>query len=323
MTATGLFWIPLQATRNVLRAIRFVTCLVCRRLMFGAAVVAAMVLLSGRAAIVEDVFDSLAVAESCRLHGQFELAVRHYERALRHSRRQSIAIYAGLGDCYEQLRMPEQAAAYHDSAIELPARCAADYIAQGYAFIDLKLYHRAGLAFAEAIRRNRDSGPAYCGRGLVHFRLHEYEQAIQDLNYAIRIDPSYPLAYVAMGMVRQELSQFDEANYAYDIAILLDPKYVRAYYQRGLIHFELKQYSQATDDLSRAIELSPDCIAAHMARAGVYHAMHRPDLSAHDYRELLRIHDKQPPLKEAYHGNSALDSKDARMARHSIHASAS
>ncbi len=91
-------------------------------------------------------------------------------------------------------------------------------------------YHKALVAYEQALRQNNQDGKAYQGKGYALLRLGYHEKALEAFEQSIALEPQ-PSVYVSIGNILTTLKSYHKALIAYKQAIAMDTSYASAYFE--------------------------------------------------------------------------------------------
>ncbi len=125
------------------------------------------------------------------------------------------------------------------------------FAGRGEVFESLRMPDRALGDYNEAIRLDPAHSRAYCGRGVAYFALGRDDAALADLDKAIALDSTFSKAYSFRGAIHARQGRNEQALADYDMLIRLLPARAGAYKDRGGLLVRMRQFDRAIDDLER------------------------------------------------------------------------
>ena len=137
------------------------------------------------------------------------------------------------GVAYDNLGQYDLAIREYDEAIRLKPSDARAYYNRGLDYANKGQFERAIQDYDHAIRLGPGNADCFVSRGVAYDGQGQYDRAIQDYDQAIRLKPDYALAFVNRGIAYANKEQYDRAIRDYDEALRLNPNDADALYDRG------------------------------------------------------------------------------------------
>jgi serine/threonine protein kinase/Tfp pilus assembly protein PilF len=243
---------------------------------------------------------------------------------------QNVWAWYGLGDCYDRLARPAQAAECYSACVALNPAFHGWYFRRGLAHLEQGQYPLARADFDEAIRLRPDHGEAYVNRAVARLRDGPGEGAVEDLTRALELgvpaarvqlmrarareqagdragaerdraealrgEPADEAAWVARGVARVAAAPA-EALADFDRALDRNPRYLPALENRAHVLAErLGRTDEAVRALDRAVGLYPECGRARAARGILLARLGKREGAMQDAREALAGDDSPATL---------------------------
>lgn len=196
--------------------------------------------------------------------GDYDQAIRHFQRAIEQRDTADPADNLDLGGAYEFAdREPEA----------------------------LRQYEKA-------VRIDEKTSEARVGISQLYKRKARYKDSLKHLEDAIRIEPHNPFYHFKMAEILREIGDTKGALRSAKLATLAAPEDSFYHFWTGDLLIELKRFTEALESLKTAIELSPGDDYLYL-RAGVafWGANKRPEAV-----KSVRLASDLDPDKNLYHG---------------------
>ena len=229
--------------------------------------------------------------------GNYDLAIKDYERAIEINPKDAVEAYRGRGMAYAKLGNYSQAIFDYNKIIEMRPKNAEAYNKRGMAYAGLDNYRQAILDYDRTIELIPGNADPYNNRGTAHYQLGDLRQAILDFDRAIEINPKHEAAYSNRGIVYASLGNNRKAISDYDKAIEINPRNAVAFYNRGLAYGKLGENRRAISDYDRATEINPKYADAYYDRGTTYFLLGNYGQALSDYDRAIQIN---PRHAEAY-----------------------
>ncbi|MBA4107930.1 MAG: hypothetical protein C0485_19535 [Pirellula sp.] len=153
-----------------------------------------------------------------------------------------------LGRIELQSRRPEAALACLRRAAAADAGNPRIYVFLGEAWLALRQWTEAGLAFQQAIELDPSHAEAHCGRAVVSLRGRNFSEAAESAQAAIDSYQAMPSAHYYLGVALASLGDYAQAALSLERAVGLAPEYRTA--RRRLARL----YEVTLDEPTRAAE---------------------------------------------------------------------
>ncbi|MBL8088477.1 MAG: tetratricopeptide repeat protein [Chthonomonas sp.] len=155
--------------------------------------------------------------------GEYQRAIKHYQRALHQSEGDPAEAHLGLATAFEILE-------------QSPA---------------------AVRQYARVLKLQQDNPDPYIGLSEIYKGYGHAKEAIQRLEEAVKVDPANPHTHFKLAETLRECGYPKKALRAIQQAVLLAPDSGFFHYWMGDLQVQLKDYEAALISLRAAIELSP------------------------------------------------------------------
>ena len=150
----------------------------------------------------------------------------------------------------------------------------------GDAYARERQVERGIAEMKEAVRIEPTMADAWGKLGLYLVNLARYEEAREPLNRAIELDPTEAQFYAALGdsylLAKQDTEHFTKATQLYRQALQLEPKNGKALYAYGMAlmrHARPEDLPKAVDMFKRLIEINPNDMNAHYKLYEAYQSL--------------------------------------------------
>jgi serine/threonine protein kinase/Tfp pilus assembly protein PilF len=243
---------------------------------------------------------------------------------------QNVWTWYGLGNCYDRLGRPAQAAECYSACVALNPTFHGWYFRRGLAHLEQGQHPLAGADFDQAIRLRPGHGEAYVNRAVARLNDNHGAEAVEDLTRALELGvpaarvqliraqarekagdragaerdraealrgaPADEAAWVARGVARVAGAPAD-ALADFDRALDKDPRYLPALENRAHVLAErLGRTEDAVRALDRAIILYPECGRARAARGVLLARLGKREAALQDARGALAVDDSPATL---------------------------
>lgn len=287
--------------------------------------------------------DLCMLACAYTVQGRFRKALPLWEKASVEDP-QNVWVWYGLGNCYENLSRPAQAAACYSACLALSPRYHGWYFRRGLAHLKSQEYELACADLDQAIYRQPSLVEGYVNRALARLRLDRGKEALQDLARAIELgtmdaricfiraevrerigdpigaardreegkrrEPADEAGWVARGAAR--IGEAPKAALAdFDQALRINPRFLPALESKAHVLSErLSRMEEAVRVLDQAVAISPESATVRAARAVLLARLGKREAALQDAREALSVEDS-PATRYQVAGAYALTSTHA------------
>jgi tetratricopeptide (TPR) repeat protein len=166
------------------------------------------------------------------------------------------------------------------------------YSNRGSEWTDKEDYDAAMRDHNEAIRIDKNYGPAYSNRGNVWSARGEPDRAIEDYNEAIRINPRDAKALNNRGDEYTLVGKYDLALRDLDRAIRIEPNAVRLS-NRCFARAITGALQDALEDCDESLRMRPKSAVVHGRRGLAYLKLNRLETATDDFEAALKINPNQ------------------------------
>jgi serine/threonine protein kinase/tetratricopeptide (TPR) repeat protein len=169
---------------------------------------------------------------------------------------QNVWVWYGLGNCYEHLGRPAQAAACYTACIALDPAFHGWYLRRGLVQLRDGQYRLAGADFDQAIRLRPDHAEAHVNRAIARLNDDRCAEAVRDLTRALELGAPAGRVHLIRSQAREKAG--DLAGAARDRADALrhEPEDEAAWVARGVSRIA-NAPEDALADFDRALRSSP------------------------------------------------------------------
>jgi protein O-GlcNAc transferase len=262
--------------------------------------------------------------------GQFELAVAHYDRALKLRPKWPEALM-NRGVALQALNRPDDALASYERALAIRPTFALALSNRGNALCSLGRFQQALMSYDQALvlqpeypeaLQNRgtalhalgrhaealesfdrvlavrpNAADVHLARGSSLLALRRSAEALESCIRALAIRPNHAETLNALGNALCGLNRLDEALAIYDQAIAIKPDLAGSFYNRGNVLQALGRHEQSLESYERAIALATNYTEALSNRANALLSLRRDREAAEDFTRVLTIDPDHPYAK--------------------------
>ena len=256
---------------------------------------------------------------------------------------QNVWAWYGLGDCYDRLNRPAQAASCYTACIALDPAFHGWHFKRGLAHLRQNQYQLALADFDQAVRLRPRHAETHINRGLAQLGLGRAEDAVRDLTRAIDFGANEARYYLIRARAREKArdavgaqrdrevarqkTPADEASWIargvaraasapraalidFDRALAFNPRSEEALESKASVLAEqLGKTEEAIRVLDRAVEFHPESAAVRAARAVLRARLGQRTAALEDAREALAV-DSSPAILYQVAGAYALSSRE-------------
>jgi lipoprotein NlpI len=258
-------------------------------------VVAAMafvLLAASPSAAQRDPLDLARAGFSAKQHGEFSLAIRLFDEALKQSvfdQKQRGMLFYGRGVSYEALGAHDRGLADFDAAVALIPEFPNTYLYRGIIWGNKGEHQRALQDFLTAGRLNPTDPLVFNNLGNVYQELGDLDRAFANFGRAIELQADNAQTYFNRARAYILKQDSDSAMADYDKAITLQPMFEEAYVNRAGLKLMRRDLKGAISDLDTAIRLNPRDPSAWSNRGMANLAFEKYSDGVHDFDQALRI----------------------------------
>ena len=259
------------------------------------------------------------------LAGDYELAVKAFQRALRRAPKNADAHF-NLGNAYSGLRRWQDAVEAYQQALRYNSKDAEAYNNLALAYSELGQHGQAVTLLKQAIRIHRAWAEPYYNLSNVYYRLGQTQAAADFYKQAVSINAAYANraaliktnapqdAAPASNSRVAALTGPDDGNWAErdhptnvranEKAVRLNQNDAKVYYNLGVKHGRAKRYDEAVKAFKQALAFKPDYADAYFGLGHAYADLGRWQEAVDAYAEVARLDPKDEEaryrLGEAY-----------------------
>jgi serine/threonine protein kinase/tetratricopeptide (TPR) repeat protein len=243
---------------------------------------------------------------------------------------QNVWVWYGLGQCFDRLRQPAQAAAAYSACTALNPSYHGWYFQRGLAHLRLGQFAPAADDFDQAVRLRPHHGEAYVNRAIARLNSGRAAEAIADLTRALELgapagrvyfiraqarekagdgagaerdradglgcEPANETEWIARGVARVPEAPRD-ALADFDRALALNPRSLPALENKAHVLAErLGRTEEAVDVLGRAVADYPEDAAVRASRGVLLARLGKTDGARQDAGAALKLDDTPPRL---------------------------
>lgn len=184
----------------------------------------------------------------------------------------------------------QSAAAAYRGSVFFDRGYAQGYIQLGSAYLSLKKYGQAEVAFLSAKAINDDSYAA-CGLGMVYQDLHREDAAEKEFQRAMRLNPNDWCAYNQLARMNYELGKYHEAIDGFK-KVLTMMQSSGTYVYLGNSYVFAREYEPGVEAYKQALQVNPKNEWARYQLAVAYNYLQRYEEAAAEYKEVLKVDPK-------------------------------
>jgi serine/threonine protein kinase/cytochrome c-type biogenesis protein CcmH/NrfG len=137
--------------------------------------------------------------------GQKQLALEHFQQAIKVGKEKSYVTWNDLGKLYYQFREYQLALSAYQQAVQVKPNYIPAWIGLGNVQNYLREYGDALKSYQEALKIKELNHEAWYGQGLAYEGLKQYRQALESYERAIFINPKYQAALQARIRVKSKI----------------------------------------------------------------------------------------------------------------------
>ncbi|HEX5270041.1 MAG TPA: tetratricopeptide repeat protein [Gemmataceae bacterium] len=242
--------------------------------------------------------DLALLACAATAEGRFREARPLWERASARDP-QNVWVWYGLGDCYDRLGRPAQAASCYSACVALNPAYHGWHFRRGLAHLRMGQYESAGDDFDQAIRLCPDHGEAHVNRALARLGAGRAADAVADLTRALELGAPPGRTYLIRARAREKAGDLAGAERDRAEGLRGEPADEAAWVARGVARVAADP-DGALADFDRALGLNPRSLPALENRAHVLaERLGRTEEAVRGLDRLLAIYPEQAPARAA------------------------
>ena len=227
--------------------------------------------------------------------GQFAVAQRFYERAIRHAPDEPI-FHKSLADVLHNMgnnSEAEVAKARHRRTL------AERYRRQAHWFIENRQLQRALTPLQKAIEADKTFSAALKDYAYVQMQLGEFADAKQSYQRVLTIEPTSRQALLHLGMIDAKLGNQTAAVSHYLALIQHEPDFMDTYVQLANLHEKSGDLPAAAEALTMGLQHEPTWAPGYLWRGKIYQKQNGSSMAETDFRRAIQLAPDVPFPKEA------------------------
>ena len=227
--------------------------------------------------------------------GQFAIAQRFYERAIRHAPEEPI-FHKSLADVLRNIgnnRGAEAAEARYRRTL------AERYRRQAHWFIEKRQPQNALIPLQKAFETDETFIPALKDYAYVQMQLGKLADAKQSYQRVLTIEPNSRQALLHLGMIAAKLGNQSAAVSHYLALIQHEPDFMDTYVQLANLHESAGDLQAAEHALTMGIQHEPTWAPGYLWRGKIYEKQEKSGMAETDFRRAIQLAPDVPFPKEA------------------------
>ena len=234
----------------------------------------------------------------CADEGQLDLAVLHYQDALRIKPDYAEA-HSNLGIAYEALGKDEEALDCFRNSIKFKGEDSEGHNKLGSILARQGHLDTALECFKKSILLNPNHAHAHGNLARALQGLGRFEEAVDSFKSSLAIDADDEVMHNDLGITLCQLGRLDEAIISCKKAITINPNYAEAHNNIATALARSLSLDQAITSLKLAILINPNYVEAHTNLGIVYKNMGKFSESVKSYETAIKL---KPNHSEAHFG---------------------
>ena len=237
--------------------------------------------------------------------GQFAVAQRFYERAIRHAPDEPI-FYKSLGEVLRNIGNNREA-----EAIEVRYRrtLAERYRRQAHWFIENGQPQRALTPLQKAIEVDETFTSALKDYAYVQMQLGAFTDAKQWYQRVLTIESNSRQALLHLGMIETRLGNQAAAVSHYLALIQHEPDFMDPYVQLANLHEKSGDLQASVNALTMGIQHEPTWAPGYLWRGKIYQKQNEPSMAEADFRRAIQLAPDVPFPKKALASLLAIENR--------------
>ena len=233
--------------------------------------------------------------EVAERRGQFAVAQRFYEHALRHTPDEPI-FHKSLADVLRNMGNTGKAeiaeARYRRTLAER-------YRRQAHWFIENRQPQRALPPLRKAIETDETFIPALKDYAYVQMQLGKLAEAKQSYQRVLTVESNSRQALLHLGMIEARLDNQTTAISHYLSLIQHEPDFMDTYVQLANLHESVGDLQASANALTMGIQHEPTWAPGYLWRGKIYQKQNEPNMAETDFRRAIHLAPDVPFPKEA------------------------
>ena len=215
-------------------------------------------------AVRPDYTDSLLpLGDLLRSTGRLDTALETFRRVAADSN--PAAAQLGIGQVYERMGMPDEAAAAFEQAMTLEPKLAKPHILLGHLMIREGDLQRAEAYIGQALHLDPLDADVHNAIGVLNAALDRLDEAAAAFVRAIQLRPGHANTYHNLSRVLLLREELDQAQSNLEMAINLDPQLSLVHFTQGQIFARREMWREAATQFQIALERQPRFSPARQA----------------------------------------------------------
>ena len=227
--------------------------------------------------------------------GQFDVAQRFYERAVRQAPDEPI-FHKSLADVLRNIGNNGEAevaeARYRRTLAER-------YRRQAHWFIEKRQPQRALTPLQKAIEADETFIPALKDYAYVQMQLGEFAEAKQSYQHVLTIEPNSRQALLHLGMIETKLGNQTAAVSHYLALIQHEPDFMDTYVQLANLYERVGDLQAAEHALTMGLQHEPTWAPGYLWRGKIYEKQEKSGMAETDFRHAIELAPDVPFPKDA------------------------
>ena len=201
-------------------------------------------------------------AEVCELLGDYEEAIRSYQRATQ-SLPKDVEAWKSLGILLTKLKKFSQADKCWNAILRLNSKDAEAWYNKGYAKMLIQKYDDAEKCLKKAIQFKGDMKEAHNDLVMVLRKKGDNKGALKICEHALKKHENDDTLYRNKGNILYALDEPEKALEAFEAALELNPHVVDTWVNKGTVLWKaMEQRDEALAAFDKALEINPNFMAA-------------------------------------------------------------
>ena len=227
--------------------------------------------------------------------GQFAIAQRFYERAIRHAPEEPI-FHKSLADVLRNIGNNRGAEA---AEARYRRKLAERYRSQAHWFIEKRQPQNALIPLQKAFETDETFIPALKDYAYVQMQLGKLADAKQSYQRVLTIEPNSRQALLHLGMIAAKLGNQLAAVSHYLALIQHEPDFMDTYVQLANLHESAGDLQAAEHALTMGIQHEPTWAPGYLWRGKIYQKQNESRMAENDFRRAIQLAPDVPFPKEA------------------------
>ena len=227
--------------------------------------------------------------------GQFTIAQRFYERAIRHAPDEPI-FHKSLADVLRNIGNNGEAEV---AEARYRRKLAERYRSQAHWFIEKRQPQNALTPLQKAFETDETFIPALKDYAYIQMQLGKLVDAKQSYQRVLTIEPNSRQALLHLGMIAAKLGNQATAVSHYLALIQHEPDFMDTYVQLANLHESAGDLQSAEHALTMGIQHEPTWAPGYLWRGKIYEKDKKSGMAETDFRRAIQIAPDVPFPKEA------------------------